>query len=49
METSNRISNSRIILGVHYPSDNKFGIELTKSLLQKDEIKNKYIADNLLK
>ena len=44
METSNRIAKSRIILGVHYPSDNKFGIELTQSLLNKKDINKKYIA-----
>lgn len=42
----NKVIESRLILGVHFQSDNDFGIEIAKTLLEKDDIKNKYFNDN---
>ena len=37
---SEKISQSRIILGVHYPSDNKAGERIAKQLFARKEIQN---------
>lgn len=42
---SEKISESRIVMGLHYPSDNEFGEQLAMSLLQKDDIRKKYKLD----
>jgi len=38
-----KVADSRLIMGVHFPSDNKFAIEIAKTLLEKNDIKIKYI------
>jgi hypothetical protein len=37
-------------MGIHYPSDNAFGIQVVKELMLKDDIKEKYfpsVEENL--
>ena len=40
---ANKVADSRIILGIHFPSDNQFGINIAKALLEKENIKEKYL------
>tara|TARA_Y100001972_G_scaffold127415_1_gene184134 strand:+ start:2727 stop:3389 length:663 start_codon:yes stop_codon:yes gene_type:complete len=42
---SEMISDSRIIMGVHYESDNKFGELIANKLLAKDDIKKRFDLD----
>ena len=42
----NKVIESRMILGVHFQSDNDFGIRIAKTLLEKEDIKNKYFDEN---
>lgn len=42
LKIAKQIADSRIILGVHYPSDNDFGIQIVKDLMLKEDIKKKY-------
>ena len=44
MKLAKQIADSRIILGLHYPSDNNFGLEVVNELLLKDDIKEKYFG-----
>ena len=37
---SEKISESRLLLGVHFPSDNKAGERIAKILFDKKEVKN---------
>jgi len=41
---SDEIAFSRLVLGCHFPSDNKFSKQLTNSLCQKSDIKEKYFS-----
>jgi hypothetical protein len=38
-----RVADSRVIMGVHFPSDNEFGINIAQSLLEKQDIIAKYL------
>lgn len=40
------IAFTRIVLGVHYPSDNKFGTEIAEKLSNLPSIKDKYFGKN---
>lgn len=42
LKIAKQIADSRIILGLHYPSDNSFGIQIVKELMLKDDIKSMY-------
>ena len=42
LKIAKQIADSRIIMGIHYPSDNYFGIQVVKELMLKDDIKSKY-------
>ena len=42
LKIAKQIADSRIIMGVHYPSDNAFGIQVVKELMLKEDIKSKY-------
>jgi hypothetical protein len=42
MKLAKRIADSRIILGVHFPSDNNFGIQIAKECMQDKEINGLY-------
>jgi hypothetical protein len=42
LKIAKQIADSRIIMGIHYPSDNAFGIQVVKELMLKDDIKEKY-------
>jgi len=39
---SERISNSRIVMGLHYPSDNLFGERIASALLEKEDIQKEF-------
>ena len=39
---SHKIANSRIAMGLHYPSDNKFGFEIADALAKNPNIIKKY-------
>ena len=45
MKLAKQIADSRVILGVHYPSDNEFGLQIVSALLLKDDIKEKYFGN----
>jgi hypothetical protein len=45
MKLAKQVADSRVILGVHYPSDNVFGIEIVKQLMLKNDIKQKYFPN----
>jgi len=45
LKIAKQVSDSRIILGVHYPSDNVFGHLIVNQLLLKDDIKQKYFPN----
>ena len=50
LKIAKQIADSRIIMGIHYPSDNAFGIQVVKELMLKDDIKEKYfpsVEENL--
>lgn len=40
-----KIADSRVIMGIHFPSDNAFGKQIATILMGKDDIKNKYFGD----
>lgn len=42
MKLSHKIANSRIAMGLHYPSDNKFGFEIADALSKNPIIIKKY-------
>jgi hypothetical protein len=44
LKIAKQITDSRIIMGIHYPSDNDFGIQVVKELMLKDDIKEKYFS-----
>jgi hypothetical protein len=44
MKLASRIAESRIIWGIHFPSDNAFGIHIAKQLMAKDDIKEMYFG-----
>lgn len=39
---ANKIAESRIILGIHFPSDNAYGLYIAKELMAKEDIQQKY-------
>ena len=43
LKLSHKIANSRIAMGLHYPSDNKFGFEIADALLNMPAIKGKFL------
>lgn len=45
MKLAKQVADSRIILGLHYKSDNLFGFQIVKELLLKDDIKEKYFPN----
>lgn len=45
MKLAKQIADSRIILGLHYPSDNMFGFQIVKQLMLKEDIKEKYFPN----
>ena len=45
MSLASKIAESRIIMGVHFPSDNQFGIEIAQELMKKEDIKSLYFSD----
>ena len=40
---ANKVAESRVILGVHFPSDNQFGMHIAKALLEKQNIIETYL------
>lgn len=42
LKIAKQVADSRIILGLHYPSDNSFGFQVVKELMLKEDIKSKY-------
>jgi hypothetical protein len=42
MQLADRIAESRIIMGVHYPSDNEFGIQIAKDFVENEEVRKIY-------
>lgn len=44
MDLATKIGQSRIILGLHYPSDHTFGCYIAKELMQKEDIRKEYFA-----
>jgi hypothetical protein len=45
LKLAKQVADSRIILGVHYKSDNLFGFEIVRQLLLKNDIKEKYFPN----
>ena len=45
MKLAKQIADSRVILGLHYTSDNEFGFQIVKQLLLKEDIKEKYFMN----
>ncbi len=45
MKLAKHIADSRVVLGLHYPSDNRFGFEIVKQLLLKNDIRQIYFGD----
>jgi hypothetical protein len=45
LKVAKQVADSRIILGVHYKSDNLFGFQIVKELLLKNDIKEKYFPN----
>lgn len=45
LKIAKQVSDSRLILGLHYPSDNLFGFQIVKELMLKDDIKEKYFPN----
>jgi len=46
---SDDIAFTRLSLGVHYPSDNKFGFEIADKISTYPQIRDKYFTDKLFK
>lgn len=42
MTLAKRIADSRVILGIHFPSDNDFGVMIAKELMSLDNIKQEF-------
>lgn len=42
MKLAKRVADSRIVMGVHFPSDNEFGVMIAKQIMSKKEIRAKY-------
>ena len=45
MAVARKVAESRVIMGIHFPSDNAFGVNIAESLLSKPEIIEKYIGE----
>lgn len=45
LKLAKQVADSRIILGIHYKSDNLFGFEIVRQLLLKNDIKEKYFPN----
>lgn len=45
MKLAKQIADSRIVLGLHYPSDNTFGLQIVNKILLKKDIKEKYFIN----
>jgi hypothetical protein len=45
LKLAKQVADSRIILGLHYKSDNLFGFQIVKELLLKNDIKEKYFPN----
>jgi hypothetical protein len=43
MKLAKNVMDSRLIMGVHFPSDNEFGFHIAKKLLEKENIKQMYL------
>ena len=46
MSVAKKVTESRLILGVHFPSDNSFGTKIAERLLEKENILEKFIGEN---
>ena len=46
LRLSQKIAESRIILGIHFPSDNAFGMKIAKDLMKKKDIRELYFSDD---
>jgi hypothetical protein len=46
MKLASKVADSRIIMGVHYPSDNLFGIQIAKELISKTDILEEFFPTN---
>lgn len=44
MAVSKKVADSRVIMGLHFPSDNEFGVQIAQSLLEKENIIEKYLG-----
>lgn len=42
MKLAKRIADSRVVMGVHFPSDNAFGIKIANDLMEEEDIKKMY-------
>lgn len=45
MKLAKQVADSRVVLGIHYPSDNRFGFEIVSQLLLKEDIKELYFGN----
>jgi len=43
-DLAQKVADSRIVLGIHYPTDNKFGFKIAKTLLEDKDIKLNYLT-----
>lgn len=42
LKIAKQVADSRIIMGIHYPSDNAFGFKIVEELMLKEDIREKY-------
>ena len=42
MKLAKRVADSRIVMGVHFPSDNEFGVMIAKQIMSQKDIRAKY-------
>lgn len=44
MNVASKVADSRVIMGVHFPSDNHFGVTIAQKLLAKEDIIETYFS-----